>query len=118
VARFGGEEFAILMPETTPEQAFPVIENMRLAISSTQFMVPTSVTSIQATMSFGVAGREPGQDGKTIIHNADMALYHAKLKGRNRAFIYSNEGFTSLFLASQEQELPAIPRSEPPAAVI
>jgi len=100
VARFGGEEFAILMPETTPEQAYPIVESIRLAISQAEFIVSTSVTAIRATTSFGLAGREPGMDGKSIIHNADMALYHAKLKGRNRAFIYSNDGFNNLFQIS------------------
>jgi diguanylate cyclase (GGDEF)-like protein len=117
VARFGGEEFAILMPETTPTQAYPIIELMRKSISKTEFMVPTSVTTIQATMSFGIAGREPGQDGKTIIHNADMALYHAKLKGRNLAFIYTNDGFADLFQPGIDREIPTRPRTEPPAVV-
>jgi diguanylate cyclase (GGDEF)-like protein/putative nucleotidyltransferase with HDIG domain len=102
VARFGGEEFAILMPETTPEQAYPIVESMRMAVSNMQFMVPTSVAAIRATTSFGIAGREPGMDGNSIIHNADLALYHAKLKGRNLAFIYSNDGFNSLFRSGQE----------------
>lgn len=120
VSRFGGEEFAILMPETTPQQAYPIVELMRLAISSTEFMVPTSVTTIQATMSFGIAGRESGLDGKSIIHNADMALYHAKLKGRNLAFIYTSDGFDSLFVPGQEEvltELPTRPRTGAPPLV-
>jgi len=56
VARFGGEEFAILIPETTPQQAYPRVESIRSSIERADFMVPTSVTPIQATMSFGVSG--------------------------------------------------------------
>ncbi len=117
VARFGGEEFAILMPETTPEVVFPKIEAMRLAIEKAEFTVATSVTPIKATMSFGIARRQAGLEGKDIIHNADLALYHAKLSGRNRAFIYSSEGYRGLFDPTLEpglaSELPAsgAPRS-------
>ncbi len=108
VSRFGGEEFAILLPETTPEQAYPVVERIRGAIAKAQFNVPTSLTSIGATMSFGIAGREPGLSGKEIIHNADMALYQAKLKGRNRAFIFSREGSDCLFLTAPETAEPLL----------
>ncbi|HSF80667.1 MAG TPA: diguanylate cyclase, partial [Anaerolineales bacterium] len=98
VARFGGEEYAVMMPETTPEEAYPRIEAIREIIESTDFVVPTSVTPIKATMSFGIAAREGSeQTVNEIIHNADTALYHAKLKGRNGVFIYANEGFVTLF---------------------
>jgi len=100
VARFGGEEFAILMPETTPEQAFSCVEIIREAIASAEISVPTSVTPIRITMSFGIAGREEGdQSPKDLLHNADAALYHAKLKGRNRTYIYANETYEALFQA-------------------
>jgi len=98
VARFGGEEYAILMPETTPLEAFPRIEAIREQIASFNFTVPTSVTPISASMSFGIAGRDPGvQFANEIIHNADLALYHAKSEGRNRAYIYSDDGVKDLF---------------------
>lgn len=98
VARFGGEEYAIMMPETTPEEAYPRIESIREEIETTEFVVPTSVTPIKATMSFGIACRDQvDQAANDIIHNADIALYHAKLKGRNGVFIYSNEGLVGLF---------------------
>lgn len=98
VSRFGGEEYAIMMPETTPGEAYPLIESIREKIEKDEFPVPTSVTPIQATMSFGIAGRDSSeQTPKDLVHNADTALYHAKLKGRNGSFIYSDEGFESLF---------------------
>jgi diguanylate cyclase (GGDEF)-like protein len=87
VARFGGEEYAILMPETYPAEAYPRIEAIRQAIENTRFKVATSPTPIQATMTFGIAGRAVGtksQTGSDITHNADEALFHAKLEGRNR----------------------------------
>lgn len=106
VSRFGGEEYAVLLPETTPEEAYPRIEAIREIIESTDFMIPTSVTPIKATMSFGIAGRESfGQAANDIIHNADTALYHAKLKGRNGVFIYSSEGFVGFFEHKSDPEV-------------
>jgi diguanylate cyclase (GGDEF)-like protein/putative nucleotidyltransferase with HDIG domain len=102
VARFGGEEFSILMPETTPEQIYSRIDHIRKVIEETGFDVPTSVTPIHATMSFGIAERlDTQQTPKDIIHNADTALYHAKLKGRNGTYIYSEDGINELFNPDQ-----------------
>ena len=97
VVRFGGEEYAILMPETSPEEAFPRIENVREIIETSEFSVPTSVSPIKITMSFGIAGRSGfDQSPNDIVHNADAALYYAKLKGRNGTYLYSDEGFVGL----------------------
>ena len=96
VSRFGGEEFAILMPETTVEEALPIIQTIRMAIENAEFVISTSVTPIKATVSFGVAERKPGLNSTDIIHNADTALYHAKLRGRNRVLPYKDEGFTDV----------------------
>ncbi len=85
VARFGGEEYTILMPETAPEVALERVEAIRQAIEAARFEVATSTTPIQVTMSFGVAGRvHPRQTPQEIMHAADVAVYQAKLSGRNR----------------------------------
>jgi diguanylate cyclase (GGDEF)-like protein/putative nucleotidyltransferase with HDIG domain len=100
VARFGGEEFAILLPEISPPEAYPVIERIRTAIEEAEIMVPTSVAPIKVTMSFGIAGRDnDSQTTKDILHNADTAVYHSKLKGRNRTYIYSDKDYYTLFPA-------------------
>lgn len=89
VSRFGGEEFAILMPEITPEQAQPRVEAIRRKIEAAEFDIPTSMTPIKATVSFGIAGREHAhQEPADLIHKADLALYHAKLIGRNQTTVY------------------------------
>jgi diguanylate cyclase (GGDEF)-like protein len=94
VCRFGGEEFAILLPETTLSHAYERAEILRKAIECIEFTVPTSVIPIHATMSFGVAHRENfSQSADEITHNADLALYHSKLSGRNRTFAYHNEEY-------------------------
>jgi diguanylate cyclase (GGDEF)-like protein/putative nucleotidyltransferase with HDIG domain len=106
VARFGGEEFAILMPETHPQEIVEHVENIRSLIEEAEFTVPTSVLPIRTTMSFGIAGRNGfNQTAGDIVHNSDTALYHAKLKGRNRVHVYSDEGFEALFEGEKEREL-------------
>jgi diguanylate cyclase (GGDEF)-like protein/putative nucleotidyltransferase with HDIG domain len=84
VARFGGEEFTILLPETSLEQALPRIEALRAAIAEADIEVLTSVEPIRTTMSFGLAQREgAGDSPEGIVHRADLAVYKAKFEGRN-----------------------------------
>ncbi len=103
VARFGGEEFVILMPETALETSYHRAEEIRQAIEKAAFTIPTSVTPIQITISMGIAGREQSNQTKEeIIHNADTALYHSKLKGRNRTYIYHSGAFEGLIQETGE----------------
>ncbi len=107
VARFGGEEFAILMPETTVQQAHERAEHIRKAIQEAEFIVPTSVTPIRVTMSFGIACRESfDQTTEEITHNADAALYHSKLSGRNQAFAFAKDAYVN-FVQDQQPRNPA-----------
>jgi diguanylate cyclase (GGDEF)-like protein/putative nucleotidyltransferase with HDIG domain len=91
-ARFGGEEFAILLPETPPEQAFEIAERIRRTVAASSFDVETSSEPIRATISIGVAGfPRDGADANELIHQADLAVYRAKLQGRNRVLDASSE---------------------------
>ncbi len=91
-ARFGGEEFAIVLPETTPQEAFAIAERIRRAVAAEQFDVETSSEPISATVSFGVAGcPADGTDANELVHQADLAVYRAKLQGRNRVLRASSE---------------------------
>src|SRR6476620_7918682 len=84
-ARFGGEEFSILLPETPPEQAFEIAERIRRAVAEKEFEVETAAEPIRATVSLGVAGfPKDGLDANELIHQADLAVYRGKLQGRNR----------------------------------
>lgn len=84
-SRFGGEEFAILLPETTLDAAYGMAERLRLAIANTTFKVETSPTPIRATMSIGVACfPENAISVQALAHAADLAVYQAKLNGRNQ----------------------------------
>jgi diguanylate cyclase (GGDEF)-like protein/putative nucleotidyltransferase with HDIG domain len=91
-ARFGGEEFSILLPETPPDQALEIAERIRRAVAERTFDVETSSEPIRATVSIGVAGYpKDGTDANELIHQADLAVYRAKLQGRNRVLGASSE---------------------------
>jgi diguanylate cyclase (GGDEF)-like protein/putative nucleotidyltransferase with HDIG domain len=91
-ARFGGEEFSILLPETPPEQAMEIAERIRRAVAEREFEVETAAEPIRATVSLGVAGfPKDGLDANELIHQADLAVYRGKLQGRNRVVGASTE---------------------------
>src|SRR3954453_12422372 len=75
-ARFGGEEFSILLPETPPEQAFEIADRIRPSVAARLFEVETSSEPIRATVSIGVAGfPKDGTGANELIHQADLAVY-------------------------------------------
>ncbi|MFL5965653.1 MAG: diguanylate cyclase [Gaiellaceae bacterium] len=107
-ARFGGEEFSILLPETPPEQALEIAERIRRAVAEGMFDVETSSEPIRATVSIGVAGYpKDGTDANELIHQADLAVYRAKLQGRNRVLGASSEPL--LMPAERQTRLVAVP---------
>src|SRR5213075_2236337 len=107
-ARFGGEEFSILLPETPPEQAMEIAERIRRAVAQRTFDVETSSEPIRATVSIGVAGfPKDGIDANELIHQADLAVYRAKLQGRNRVLGASSEPL--LMPAERQTRLVAVP---------
>jgi len=107
-ARFGGEEFSILLPETPPDQAFEIAERIRRAVAERLYDVETSSEPIRATVSIGVAGYpKDAQDPNALIHQADLAVYRAKLQGRNRVLGASSEPL--LMPADRSARLVAVP---------
>jgi diguanylate cyclase (GGDEF)-like protein len=107
-ARFGGEEFCILLPETSREGALEVAERIRRSVAASEFEVETSRDPIHATISIGVAVF-PGDGNKAneLIHRADVAVYDAKLQGRNRVAVASSE--QSLLPTGPRAPLAAMP---------
>ncbi len=107
VARFGGEEFCILMPETTPEQAYERVEVMRKAIEAADFVVETNDEPIKATMSFGIAAKQGNKQTTTeLVHYADIAVYQAKENGRNRTHLYDYVRDRHIKIPNAASELP------------
>ena len=87
LARFGGEEFIILLPETPLEQAHLIAERIRLSIVPAQ--VITSEGPVQVRVSLGVASSDDLCPSiEDLIKRADQALYQAKALGRNRTQVW------------------------------
>jgi diguanylate cyclase (GGDEF)-like protein len=80
VARFGGEEFFVLMPHTTVAQATTKAEQIRIALAN----LPIDPLPKIVTSSFGVAALAPMETGESLLKRVDAALYQAKATGRNR----------------------------------
>jgi diguanylate cyclase (GGDEF)-like protein len=84
VARIGGEEFAILCPETPVDGATALAEKLRAAFAAEIIEIPGH-NSISITCSFGVADVKPRMENSTALFTTtDRALYQAKAEGRNR----------------------------------
>jgi len=85
-ARFGGEEFALLLPETSGEGAVAVVERARQELAGLGIAHAGSLTSSCVTLSAGIASFSPERDvtSRDLTARADEALYRAKQLGRNR----------------------------------
>ena len=82
IARWGGEEFIIMLPHTDISESKIVAEKLRLCIEELTF-----TSNMHITMSFGVTQYQFGEDISNIVKRADDALYMAKFNGRNRVEI-------------------------------
>lgn len=88
-ARVGGEEFAVILPNTTGEAALTIAERVRKAIEEREITLSDKEKSqVRISVSIGLASfPHSGRDAKELFHQADMALYNAKRGGRNRVSI-------------------------------
>lgn len=85
VARFGGEEFAVILPETSYEDAKVVAENIRVRISSQKLTDSMENRKLgKVTISIGVALYRDDEVSDNFVHRADECLYAAKHAGRNK----------------------------------
>ena len=87
VARYGGEEMAIIMPDTTLAEAFNLIEEIRKVLDKSQLKHKGDDTIGKVTVSAGIASLQAVDTAYTFIERADNALYQAKETGRNKVVI-------------------------------
>jgi diguanylate cyclase (GGDEF)-like protein len=89
LARYGGDEFVILMTQTSTRHARMVAERIRAAIHNTSFdMQGNRITS---TVSIGIASFPDVEMAENVLDKADVALYKSKLSGRNKVTCYEQE---------------------------
>jgi two-component system cell cycle response regulator len=93
VARLGGEEFLVVMPETTLAAAMVVAERLRAAVAVEPFLLHGTGKKIPVTVSIGVAvAADTGDTVDKLLNRADEALYAAKNSGRNRVVSHAAGG--------------------------
>jgi diguanylate cyclase (GGDEF)-like protein len=83
IARFGGDEFAVLLPDLKLKQARQIAERVRQQVAG---LSPQSLATA-VTVSIGVASRTDDDDVATLVQRADAAMYEAKEAGRNRVAV-------------------------------
>jgi two-component system cell cycle response regulator len=106
VARLGGEEFAVLAPETDEPEAFLLAERLRSEVRTAFARQPETLTVSCGVASFPVHGIAAGE----LMHAADRALYEAKERGRDRALVFRQSARPG---AEPERERPEIERTSP-----
>jgi diguanylate cyclase (GGDEF)-like protein len=113
VARYGGDEFALLFPYTEREQAFLILEHIRAEVAATEDFngIRTAVTITGGIASYPIDGSTENE----IVRKADQALYRAKKSGRNNVRLAYEEKMapkTSHFTLTQLERLANLARDE------
>ena len=86
--RYGGEEFMLILPETTPENAVALAEELRVLVMQEPLRIAEG-QEIQVTISIGIAGGRGSQlQLDMVVDRADAAMYAAKSQGRNRTYLF------------------------------
>jgi diguanylate cyclase (GGDEF)-like protein len=118
-ARFGGEEFCVLLPGVGESKAVVVAERIRGAVAGLAIPVQTSSEPISATVSIGVSSLpEHATDAQELIHRADTCAYRAKAQGRNRVVASSALTVLDDVAWPAQASLPDATSPEPPAEVL
>ncbi len=93
ICRIGGEEFALILPDTSHEAALDVIHRLLKASFSEEIVHQDQVIDLKVTFSFGaVAYPESGKDAFELYRKADAMLYLSKDRGRNQCHFWNQEG--------------------------
>jgi len=90
VARYGGEEFTIIMPDTTKKTALAIAERLKKEVEDTWAAGELAPGVPPLTISIGISTFPvDGADKDNLIHKADIALYEAKRRGKNKVCVYT-----------------------------
>ncbi len=89
IGRYGGEEFAVVLPDTDQHTAWRLLDEIRQRFAEIHF--PTGQQDLHCTFSSGIAELESGLDSRALSKRADEALYVSKHGGRNRVSIFQGE---------------------------
>ena len=92
LARFGGEEFAMLLPDTLPSEAEGIAERLRASIEAARLDATQDSEQLRVTISIGIAAMRSGDSLDLLLDAADTALYEAKAAGRNQVKVADPRG--------------------------
>lgn len=84
MCRLGGEEFVVIMPDTTLDVAAQIAERVRGSVQAADFHLREGTKSVPVTVSIGLAQERDNPDPDQLVRRADQALYRSKNEGRNR----------------------------------
>jgi len=87
ICRFGGEEFMIMLPDTDPASARPIVERLRTGLDYLPIIIENG-QRLKMTASFGIAPLAAERSVRTSIERADQAMYRAKRAGRNQVRVW------------------------------
>jgi diguanylate cyclase (GGDEF)-like protein len=111
-ARFGGEEFTIMLPRTNRQQSWAIAERLRLIIAEQEIYYQGKKLSV--TVSLGCSAIHPLNqvDADTLLEQADKALYESKRSGRNRTSVYRPGLLVSATILRERGEVAALSRGD------
>jgi diguanylate cyclase (GGDEF)-like protein len=104
VARYGGDEFVILMPSTPPEKAAQAAERLRGIVDSHEWKVPSQQVSMTTSIGLANSDYRNSLSPAELIEDADSALYAAKRSGRNCVVCYDQINPRQKVLNPQERD--------------
>ena len=101
-SRYGGEEFAVVLPNTVLRSASTVADHIRRAVMSKELMKRSTGQNLgRVTISLGVATLQKGDNAQSLIARADACLYAAKRNGRNRVICQTDPEFAASLQPAQ-----------------
>ncbi|WP_168798682.1 diguanylate cyclase [Herbaspirillum sp. ST 5-3] len=96
VFRLGGEEFVVLLPGTDPQGAFHVAERIRQEVARVEVRFEAHIIAVTVSIGVNSVVADSASEEESLIHDADLAMYEAKNKGRNCTCLFKSSQAPSL----------------------